>query len=85
MSPIAYDLLAAVTALAEILDQPIEKNGIIRVQYQFASEIIHAAQLAARTAAQEITGLVDDTTHLSGEMEVLSRKIEELSGNKHVA
>lgn len=52
---IAFDLLAFANKLAEITDQPIDKSGMIRVRYQFASEIIHKVQIIAGAAAIELT------------------------------
>lgn len=49
----AYNLLDAATALAGILDQRIERNSV-RVNYQYASELIRDVQVTAKSAADEL-------------------------------
>lgn len=49
----AYNLLDAVTALAGILDQTIERN-CVTVGYQYAARLISEAQNAAKSAADEL-------------------------------
>lgn len=49
----AYNLLDAALSLAGILDQPVERR-CIKVNYQFASELINAAQMAAKSAVDEL-------------------------------
>lgn len=49
----AYYLLDAATALAGILEQRIEKN-CVRVNYQFASELIRDMQMTAKLVADEL-------------------------------
>lgn len=55
----AADLMFAALALVEIIDQPIDENGMIKVQYQFASKKIHVAQLTAKSAADELDIIKD--------------------------
>ena len=54
------NLSTAVLALAEIIDQPTDKNGIIRVNYHFAAEKIATAQIAALGAIEAIGELTDE-------------------------
>lgn len=49
----AYGLLEAATALSGILSQSLDGN-CIRVNYQFASELVCAMQQAAHAAADEL-------------------------------
>lgn len=49
----AANLLDAAISLAGILDQTIERN-CIRVNYQFAAELICAMQMTAKSAADEL-------------------------------
>lgn len=56
----AYNLLDAVTALSEILDQPIDEKGNIKVKLTHASELIVSAQICARSAIDKIHDIIDD-------------------------
>lgn len=56
----AYSLLDAVTALSEILDQPIDEKGDIKVKLTYAAKLIVSTQLCARNAIDKIHDLIDD-------------------------
>lgn len=56
----AYDLLAAVTALTEILDQPVDEKGGIKVMWKHAAELIVTAQITARNFTKEL-----DSQHIA--------------------
>ena len=56
----AYNLLDAVTALAGILDQSIE-GKCIKVNYLFASRLIHDTQLTAKSVADELLSLKEES------------------------
>ncbi len=53
LSLMASDLLHAATALAGILDQPIEGN-LITVNFRHAAELIRDVQISANLAANEL-------------------------------
>ncbi|MDE7427558.1 MAG: hypothetical protein K2M79_07145 [Muribaculaceae bacterium] len=59
LSLMAYNLLDAATALAGILDQRIERN-CVRVNYQYASELIRDVQISAKSAASELMFIHDE-------------------------
>lgn len=48
------ELLMAVTDLASILDQPVDTNGMIRLRYIYASQIINTALIQSREIVSEI-------------------------------
>lgn len=48
------ELLMAVADLANILDQPICKDGMIKIRYIDASQLINSALLNAREMVSEI-------------------------------
>lgn len=50
----AYDLLDAVTALTEILDQPVDEKGGMKVMWKHAAELIVTAQITARNVMKEL-------------------------------
>ena len=50
-----YSLMEGALALSQILDQPVDKKGMISVNYSFASELIRDAQLGAMEAADLLT------------------------------
>ena len=47
----AYQLLQAANALANITDQPITEKGMISVNFQYVSQLIHAVQRQAHETA----------------------------------
>lgn len=55
MNNIVKNLLDSALDLAKILDWPTDEHGMIKMQYQFVAKIINAAQLAAKSAAEELT------------------------------
>lgn len=55
----AYNLLDTALALAGILDQTIE-GKCIRVNYQFATQLITAVQMTAKSAADELLLIRDE-------------------------
>ncbi len=55
MNRVAYGLLESVTALAVIINQPVDENGVIQVRYQDAAEAINLAQMMALRAVEELT------------------------------
>ena len=60
-----YDLMYSALELADITDQPIAGNGLIKVQYQFASELIHRVQQAAKRVADELSWIASGDADLS--------------------
>ena len=52
LSLMAYNLLNAATALAGILDW--RKEGCVKVNFEYAVELIHAVQISAKVAADEL-------------------------------
>lgn len=50
---LATDLLFAATALAGILDQPLEGN-CVTVNYRYVTELIRDVQISAKLAANEL-------------------------------
>ena len=60
-----YDLMYSALELADITDQPIAENGLIKVQYQFASELIRRVQQAAKRVADELSWIASGCADLS--------------------
>ena len=60
-----YDLMYSALELADITDQPIAENGLIKVQYQFASELIRRVQQAAKRVATELSWIASGDADLS--------------------
>lgn len=50
---ITTDLLYSAVALSSILDQPIDKNGLIKVNYQFVSMLINNMQIAVNRIVEK--------------------------------
>lgn len=48
------ELLMAVTDLANLLDQPVDTNGMIKLHYIPTSQIINSALLQSREMVAEI-------------------------------
>lgn len=48
------DLYSAALRLAGILDRSIDKDDMITVKYQYASELINAVQMAANSTVDEL-------------------------------
>lgn len=63
------NLLLTILDLVGIVDQTIDKNGMIQVAYQFASERIHAAQLAAKATADELQLMAQNAKDYMEEVE----------------
>lgn len=60
-----HDLIYSALELADIIDQPINEHGMITVNYQFASEIIHRAQQSAKTVGNELSWIVSGLADLT--------------------
>lgn len=53
------ELLMAVADLANILDQPIDSNGMIKVRYVDTSQLINSALINSRDIVTEIECALD--------------------------
>ena len=60
-----YNLMYSALELADIIDQRVNEHGIIIVQYQLASEIIHRLQQSAKDAANELSWIASGSADLS--------------------
>lgn len=60
-----FNLMDAALKLADILDQPINEHGSIKVNYRFASEVIKRAQQSARIAGNELSRIASGDADLS--------------------
>lgn len=63
------EIYSAVVALASIVDQSVDENGMIEVKYQYASELIHVVQLAAQNIANELQLMADNAKWYMEEVE----------------
>lgn len=60
-----YDLMSSALGLADIIDQNVDKQGLMRVQYQLASELIRRTQQAAKVVADELSWIASGDADLS--------------------
>ena len=56
----AFELLAAANALANITDQPISGKGMISVNFEYVSQLIHAVQRSAHQTASLLIFFEDE-------------------------
>ena len=56
---LALNLLDTALALAGILDQPV-KGKCIMLNYQYASELVCSMQMAAKSAADELSLIAEE-------------------------
>ena len=60
-----YDLMYSALELADITDHTVDEHGLIKVQYQFASKLIHRVQQAAKRVATELSWIASGDADLS--------------------
>lgn len=60
-----YDLMYSALELADITDQTVDAHGLIKVQQQFASELIRRVQRAAKDVANELSWIASGDADLS--------------------
>lgn len=63
------NLYSAMLGLAGILDRSIDKDDMITVKYQYASELINAAQMAAQAAIDELELMAQNAKDYMEEVE----------------